>query len=74
MTTPDELQRAIERLSNGMGKYGFANVYNDDVQLLLSEHTKLLATVKRLRGALRMTLLEAKINIESTTPNEREKI
>ena len=52
MTTLDELQRsverlnrAVERLSGGMGKYGFANVYNDDVQLLLSERAELLAAV-----------------------------
>lgn len=50
MTTPDELDRAVERLSGGMGKYGFANVYNDDVQLLLSERAELLATVERLRA------------------------
>ena len=59
MTTLDELQRsverlnrAVERLSGGMGKYGFANVYNDDVQLLLSERAELLATVERLETAL----------------------
>ena len=59
MTTLDELERsverlnrAVERLSGGMGKYGFANVYNDDVQLLLSERAKLLATVERMRGGL----------------------
>ena len=59
MTTLDELERsverlnrAVERLSGGMGKYGFANVYNDDVQLLLSERADLLATVERMRGAL----------------------
>ena len=56
MTTLDELERsverlnrAVERLSGGMGKYGFANVYNDDVQLLLSERAELLATVERMR-------------------------
>ena len=48
----EERERAVERLSGGMGKYGFANVYNDDVQLLLSERAELLATVERLRGAL----------------------
>lgn len=59
MTTLDELQRsverlkrAVERLSGGMGKYGFANVYNDDVQLLLSERAELLAIVEQMRGAL----------------------
>ena len=59
MTTLDELERsverlnrAVERLSGGMGKYGFANVYNDDVQLLLSERAELLATVEKMRGAL----------------------
>ena len=56
MSTLDELQRsverlnrAVERLSGGMGKYGFANVYNDDVQLLLSERAELLAAVERMR-------------------------
>lgn len=48
----EELQRAVERLSGGMGKYGFANVYNDDVQLLLSERAELLAAVERMRGLL----------------------
>ena len=59
MSTLDELQRsverlnrAVERLKGGMGKYGFANVYNDDVQLLLSERAELLATVERMRGGL----------------------
>ena len=59
MTTLDELQRsverlnrAVERLKGGMGKYGFANVYNDDVQLLLSERAELLDTVEKMRGAL----------------------
>ena len=58
MTTLDKLQRsverlhrAVERLSGGIGKYGFANVYNDDLRLLLSERAELLATVGRLRGA-----------------------
>ena len=59
MTTLDELQRsverlnrAVERLSGVRGKYGFANVYNDDLRLLLSERAELLATVERMRGAL----------------------
>lgn len=59
MTTLDELQRsverlnrAVERLSGGMGKYGFANVYNDDVQLLLSERAELLAANERMREEL----------------------
>ena len=59
MTTLDELERSVERLNravkrltDGMGKYGFANVYNDDVQLLLSERAKLLAAVERLETAL----------------------
>jgi len=66
MTTLDELQRsverlnrAVERLSGGMGKYGFANVYNDDVQLLLSERAELLATVERMRAALEPFAAEA---------------
>lgn len=65
MSTLDELERsverlnrAVERLSGGMGKYGFANVYNDDVQLLLSERAELLATVERMREVIN-TLLEA---------------
>jgi hypothetical protein len=65
MTTLDELQRsverlnrAVERLTDGMGKYGFANVYNDDVQLLLSERAELLATVERMREVIN-TLREA---------------
>ena len=60
MTTLDELERsverlnrAVERLSGGMGKYGFANVYNDDLRLLLSERAELLATLDRTRVALR---------------------
>lgn len=73
MSTLDELERsverlnrAVERLSGGMGKYGFANVYNDDVQLLLSERAELLATVERLRGVLETKLLEAKINCDGS--------
>ena len=59
MSTLDELERsierlnrAVERLSGGMGKYGFANVYNDDVQLLLSERAELLAAVEGMRAML----------------------
>lgn len=65
MTTLDELQRsverlnrAVERLTDGMGKYGFANVYNDDIRLLLSERAELLATVERMREVIN-TLREA---------------
>ena len=48
----EERERAVERLSGGMGKYGFANVYNDDLRLLLSERAELLAAVERMRGGL----------------------
>ena len=57
--TPNELERsverlsrAVERLSSGMGKYGFADVYYDDIRLLLSQRAQLLATVERMRPLL----------------------
>ena len=69
MTTLDELQRsverlnrAVERLSGGMGKYGFANVYNDDVQLLLYERAELLANVERMRHELVTAGMHIKIS------------
>ena len=55
MTTPDELQRAVERLSLAPGRMeprtGFytSMVRLDDLQLLLSERAELLATVERMR-------------------------
>lgn len=56
MTAPDELQRAVERLSLAPGRMeprtGFytSMVRLDDLQLLLSERAELLATVERMRG------------------------
>jgi hypothetical protein len=48
-----------------MGKYGFANVYNDDVQLLLSERAELLATVERLEATLARKADEGMLVLET---------
>jgi hypothetical protein len=53
MTTPDELQRAVERLKAGLrADVGTAIVSDRDLRLLLSERAELLATVEKMRGAL----------------------
>ena len=64
MTTPDELQRAVERLKNAARNndgtlidkdYGEVFVCVSDLHLaneILSERAELLATVERMRGAL----------------------
>ena len=53
MTTPDELQRATERLEAGLyAAPGTAIVSDRDLRLLLSERAELLATVERLETAL----------------------
>ena len=58
MTTPNELERAVERLSLAPGRMeprtGFytSMVRLDDLQLLLSERAELLAAVERLETAL----------------------
>ena len=57
MTTPDELQRAVERLTadltaNHAMTLGGAVVRTSDLRLLLSERAELLAAVERMRGAL----------------------
>jgi hypothetical protein len=53
MTTPDELQRAVERLKKAVVfAEGASLVDHEDIDLLLSERAELLATVERVRGAL----------------------
>ena len=54
MTAPDELQRAVERLTadltaNHAMTPGGAVVRTSDLRLLLSERAELLATVERMR-------------------------
>lgn len=61
MTTPDELERAVERLSDveavlrqGQGGIArdtdYAKRVSSDLRLILSERAELLATVERMRG------------------------
>ena len=57
MTAPDELQRAVERLTahltaNHAMTLGGAVVRTSDLRLLLSERAELLAAVERMRGGL----------------------
>ena len=61
MTTPNKLERAVERLkayesgdptSYENAECGFTAL-NTDLQLLLSERAELLATVERMRGGLK---------------------
>jgi hypothetical protein len=53
MTTPDELQRAVERLKKAVVfAEGASLVDHEDIDLLLSERAELLAAVERMRGAL----------------------
>ena len=53
MTTPDELERAVDRLKAGLrADVGTAIVSDRDLRLLLSERAELLAAVERMRGAL----------------------
>ena len=64
MTTPDELQRAVERLKNAARNndgtlidkdYGEVFVCVSDLHLaneILSERAELLATVERMRGEM----------------------
>ena len=59
MTTPYDLERAVERLSDPDLAYDREGdlmghlVDCDDLRLLLSERAELLATVERMRGALK---------------------
>ena len=60
MTAPDELQRAVERLTahltaNHAMTLGGAVVRTSDLRLLLSERAELLAAVERMRGLLKKT-------------------
>ena len=48
MTTPDELNRAVERIEADLA------VCTARVHLLLSERAELLATVERMRGTIEM--------------------
>ena len=51
--TPDELQRAVERLKKAVVfADGASLVDHEDIDFLLSERAELLATVERMRGAL----------------------
>ena len=74
MTTPDELQRAVERLTYPDLGYDFEGdlmgwlVDKDDLRLLLSERAELLATVERLRGALEPFALAAD-NMDGDEPD-----
>ena len=57
MTTPDELQRAVDRLdfraaTGAAALAGVVTVTTDDLRLLLSERAELLAAVERMRGGL----------------------
>ena len=56
MTTLDELQRAVERLTSDLAEAEgpFTVVYSSDLRLLLSERAELLATVERMRVANRV--------------------
>ena len=55
--TPDELERAVERLNDDLrlnrpARLGTVVVSASDLRLLLSERAELLATVERLETAL----------------------
>ena len=53
MTTPDELQRAVERLKKAVVfAEGASLVDHEDIDFLLSERAELLAAVERLETAL----------------------
>ena len=55
MTTPDELERAVERLTVDLNRLPSAAgsvVLKADLRLLLSERAELLATVEKLEIAL----------------------
>lgn len=57
MTAPDELERAVERLTAALNAdhaktLGGAVVRTFDLRLLLSERAELLAAVERMREAL----------------------
>ena len=53
MTTLDELERAVERLTRAIIRAsGAALVDYEDLRALLSERAELLAAVDRMRGAL----------------------
>jgi len=53
MTTPDELQRAVERLKKAVVfAEGASLVDHEDIDFLLSERAELLATVERMREEL----------------------
>jgi hypothetical protein len=59
MTAPDELQRAVERLTadltaNHAMTLGGAVVRTADLRILLSERAELLATVERMRDENRV--------------------
>ena len=57
MTTPDELERAVKRLTKAAKEPAAWSNYHseartDDLRLLLSERAELLATVERMRGEM----------------------
>jgi hypothetical protein len=59
MTTPDELEQAVEQMEadlalaeNGENQWLTVSVCTDDLRLLLSERAELLVTVERMRGGL----------------------
>ena len=67
--TPDELQRAVERLKKAVVfADGASLVDHEDIDLLLSERAELLATVGRLRVALEPFALAAD-NMDGDEPD-----
>ena len=61
MTTPDELERAVERLNDDLrlnrpARLGTVAVSDRDLRALLSERAELLATVECLLDALRLAV------------------
>lgn len=78
MTTPDELQRAVERLTadltaNHAMTLGGAVVRTSDLRALLSERAELMAAVERLETALIQKADEGMLVLETLaalSPNQ----
>ena len=71
--TPDEVQRAVKRLTKAAKEPAAWSNYHseartDDLRLLLSERAELLATVERMRGALEPFALAAD-NMDGDEPD-----
>ena len=73
MTTPDELERAVERITR-YANYIPTDPFNaKDLRLLLSERAELLATVERLETALIQKADEGMLVLETLaalSPNQ----